>query len=345
QRLSNAQYAITVARRIGAKIYAVPEDITEVKPRMLMTVFACLMAIDLEKHHKGSLPRLSTSPSPTRMNSVTFNNHMRSPSTSRDDRSSSKSVSPYRTPNLSSNLSIGRSPSRPQSSYQCLVDETTLAERRATVNKVSTQMATYRVESLMVKNNPLTVDIGKIQYAEKGTHYDPPQRRFFGSPPPLRSRHGELFSSPRLYRSEIAKSATALDQIGKSGCKGASGTPQIYQGVRKGAGVNTVERGIQCEATTWRSTIPSTWNRDSKESDIFASSVRTVGGSIRTAPNGVGRYSRMDGAKSLQRRGFAAAYGEYASKTIQANRIEGDSGIRRGGGGRVFMAADIHRNH
>ncbi|VDO13324.1 unnamed protein product, partial [Rodentolepis nana] len=345
QRLSNAQYAITVARRIGAKIYAVPEDITEVKPRMLMTVFACLMAIDLEKHHKGSLPRLVSSPSLTRMNSVTFNDRTRSPSTSRDDRSSSKSVSPYRTPNLSSNMSIGRSLSRPQSAYQRFIDETTLAERRAVMNKVSTQMASYRVESLMVKNIPLTVDIGKIQYAEKGTHYDPPQRRFFGSPPPPRSRHGELFSSPRLYRSEIAKSVTALDQIGKSGCKGTSGVPQVYQGVKKVAGANTVEKGVQCETTTWRSTIPLSWSKDSKESDIFATSVRTVGGSIRTAPNGVGRYSRKDEVTSPQKRGFAAAYGEYASKTVQANRIGESSGVRRGGGGRVFMAADIHGNY
>ena len=27
-------------------MYALPEDITEVKPKMVMTVFACLMAMD-----------------------------------------------------------------------------------------------------------------------------------------------------------------------------------------------------------------------------------------------------------------------------------------------------------
>lgn len=45
-RLENAKYAITSGRKIGAKIYALPEDIVEVKPKMVMTVFACLMARD-----------------------------------------------------------------------------------------------------------------------------------------------------------------------------------------------------------------------------------------------------------------------------------------------------------
>ncbi|KAL0125085.1 hypothetical protein PUN28_004317 [Cardiocondyla obscurior] len=45
-RLDNAKYAISLARKCGARIYALPEDITQVKPRMLMTVFACLMAMD-----------------------------------------------------------------------------------------------------------------------------------------------------------------------------------------------------------------------------------------------------------------------------------------------------------
>jgi plastin-3 len=45
-KLANAKYAITVARKIGAKIYALPEDIVEVKAKLVMTVFACLMARD-----------------------------------------------------------------------------------------------------------------------------------------------------------------------------------------------------------------------------------------------------------------------------------------------------------
>ncbi|XP_026472363.1 plastin-1-like [Ctenocephalides felis] len=44
--LANAKYAISMARKTGARVYALPEDITEVKPKMVMTVFACLMAID-----------------------------------------------------------------------------------------------------------------------------------------------------------------------------------------------------------------------------------------------------------------------------------------------------------
>lgn len=45
-RHANAKYAISMARKIGARVYALPEDITEVKPKMVMTVFACLMAMD-----------------------------------------------------------------------------------------------------------------------------------------------------------------------------------------------------------------------------------------------------------------------------------------------------------
>lgn len=40
----NARYALTSARKIGAQIYALPEDLVEVNPKMVLTVFACLMA-------------------------------------------------------------------------------------------------------------------------------------------------------------------------------------------------------------------------------------------------------------------------------------------------------------
>jgi plastin-3 len=46
EKLANAKYAISMARKIGARIYALPEDIVEVKPKLVMTVFACLMARD-----------------------------------------------------------------------------------------------------------------------------------------------------------------------------------------------------------------------------------------------------------------------------------------------------------
>lgn len=35
-----------MARKTGARIYALPEDIVEVKNKMVMTVFSCLMARD-----------------------------------------------------------------------------------------------------------------------------------------------------------------------------------------------------------------------------------------------------------------------------------------------------------
>jgi len=47
QRLDNASYVISAGRKIGAVIFALPEDIVEVKNKMLLTVFAALMAVDL----------------------------------------------------------------------------------------------------------------------------------------------------------------------------------------------------------------------------------------------------------------------------------------------------------
>ncbi|XP_053565991.1 plastin-1 [Bombina bombina] len=48
-KLKNAKYALSIARKIGARIYALPDDLVEVKPRMVMTVFACLMGRGLNK--------------------------------------------------------------------------------------------------------------------------------------------------------------------------------------------------------------------------------------------------------------------------------------------------------
>ncbi|XP_043926956.1 plastin-1 isoform X2 [Protopterus annectens] len=42
-KLNNAKYAISVARKIGARVYALADDLVEVNPKMVMTVFACLM--------------------------------------------------------------------------------------------------------------------------------------------------------------------------------------------------------------------------------------------------------------------------------------------------------------
>jgi hypothetical protein len=46
-KMDNALYAISIARKIGARIYALPDDIVETKQKMLLTAFACLMASDM----------------------------------------------------------------------------------------------------------------------------------------------------------------------------------------------------------------------------------------------------------------------------------------------------------
>ncbi|XP_028929327.1 plastin-1 [Ornithorhynchus anatinus] len=48
-KMNNAKYAISVARKIGARIYALPDDLVEVNPKMVMTVFACLMGKGLNR--------------------------------------------------------------------------------------------------------------------------------------------------------------------------------------------------------------------------------------------------------------------------------------------------------
>ena len=37
-----------MARKIGSKIYALPDDLVEVNPKMVMTIFACLMATAMD---------------------------------------------------------------------------------------------------------------------------------------------------------------------------------------------------------------------------------------------------------------------------------------------------------
>lgn len=43
------RYAISLARKIGARVYALPDDLVEVNPKMVMTVFACLMGHGMKK--------------------------------------------------------------------------------------------------------------------------------------------------------------------------------------------------------------------------------------------------------------------------------------------------------
>ena len=47
--MSNAKYAISMARKIGAPVYALPEDLIEGKEKMVMTIFASLMLVKDQK--------------------------------------------------------------------------------------------------------------------------------------------------------------------------------------------------------------------------------------------------------------------------------------------------------
>ena len=47
-KMDNARYAVSTARKIGARVFALPEDIVEVKQKMIMTLFATLMMKDYE---------------------------------------------------------------------------------------------------------------------------------------------------------------------------------------------------------------------------------------------------------------------------------------------------------
>uniref|UniRef100_A0A3Q3WEL6 Plastin 1 n=1 Tax=Mola mola TaxID=94237 RepID=A0A3Q3WEL6_MOLML len=46
---NNAKYAVSLARKIGARVYALPDDLVEVNPKMVLTLFACLMGYGLKK--------------------------------------------------------------------------------------------------------------------------------------------------------------------------------------------------------------------------------------------------------------------------------------------------------
>ncbi|XP_075873776.1 plastin-1 [Nelusetta ayraudi] len=48
-KMDNAKYAVSLARKIGARVYALPDDLVEVNPKMVLTLFACLMGHGLRK--------------------------------------------------------------------------------------------------------------------------------------------------------------------------------------------------------------------------------------------------------------------------------------------------------
>lgn len=53
----NAKYAISIARKLGATLFVLPEDIVEVKPKMILTFIGSLMAIE----RSGVLDHVTTS--------------------------------------------------------------------------------------------------------------------------------------------------------------------------------------------------------------------------------------------------------------------------------------------
>ena len=53
QRLENAQLAINISRKIGAKIYASPMDLVEGKQKMILTVFVGLMSRSFERANEN----------------------------------------------------------------------------------------------------------------------------------------------------------------------------------------------------------------------------------------------------------------------------------------------------
>jgi len=53
EKTRNAQYALSMARKIGAHCYALPTDLVGLKTKMIMTVFACLMELNAEMSKKS----------------------------------------------------------------------------------------------------------------------------------------------------------------------------------------------------------------------------------------------------------------------------------------------------
>jgi len=49
EKLLNARYVISIARKVGAEIFLLPEDIVEVKFKMCLTFSASIMAVCLHK--------------------------------------------------------------------------------------------------------------------------------------------------------------------------------------------------------------------------------------------------------------------------------------------------------
>lgn len=52
EKLNNAKYAVSLARKIGARVYALPDDLVEVNPKMVLVTFACLMGHGMKKANR-----------------------------------------------------------------------------------------------------------------------------------------------------------------------------------------------------------------------------------------------------------------------------------------------------
>jgi len=52
EKLLNAKYAVSLARKIGAVIFLLPEDIVDVRIKMCLTFGAAVMAVALQRNRK-----------------------------------------------------------------------------------------------------------------------------------------------------------------------------------------------------------------------------------------------------------------------------------------------------
>ena len=53
----DAKYALSLARKIGAQIYALPLDLVQLNDKMIMTIFACLRVCDQKKEKEKETSR------------------------------------------------------------------------------------------------------------------------------------------------------------------------------------------------------------------------------------------------------------------------------------------------
>ena len=57
KRLQNARYAMTLARREGAELFVLPEDLIVLEAKAVLSVFAALMTITFREQRGASPPK------------------------------------------------------------------------------------------------------------------------------------------------------------------------------------------------------------------------------------------------------------------------------------------------